>query len=207
MENRTLKAVKRTKTGKNENNRLRAAGKVPANVIGNGETTPITLDEKDVIHLINSGVRQSSQINLDTEGEKHAVFIKELQRFPVSGAVRHIDLYKLTPGKKIITRIAIETTGTAKGSKLGGRFEHLLHEVVVKTTPEDMLEVISLDVTNLGIGDTIKISDLDKKPSWEVMINGDPIIASVIKTKAMIAAERAEAMEKSNEGKDKKKGK
>ena len=195
MEKRELKSVKRTGTGKNECNRLRQAGKVPGNIIGDGKSTPISLDEKELLSLVNSGIRQSTLINLDTDGEQSTVYIKELQRFPESGGFRHVDFYRVTPGKMIKTKIAITTEGVAKGSKVGGRFEHLIHEIVVKTTPEEMREVINLEVSGMDIGDTIKVSTLDTPKGWEIMVNGDPIIAHVIKTKALIAQERSEAKE------------
>ena len=195
MEKRTLKAEKRTLTGKNECNRLRASGKVPGNIIGSGESTPISIDDKELTLLVNSGIRQSTLIELDTNGESSTVYVKELQRAPESGDVRHVDFYKVTPGKKIKTKIAITVTGVAKGSKLGGRFEHLIHEIIVKTTPEDLKEVIDIDVNDMNIGDSVKISTLDVPKSWEILINGDPIVVHVIKTKALIAAERTDSQE------------
>jgi len=202
MEKRALNATKRSLTGKNECNRLRVTGKVPCNIIGSGKSTPISIDEKDLTILVNSGIRQSSLIEMDMEGEKSTVYIKEMQRFPESGRFRHVDFFQVTPGKKIKTKIAITTSGVAKGSKLGGRFEHLLHEIIVKTTPEDLKEVVDIDINEMNIGDAIKVSTLDTPKSWEIMINGDPIIAHVIKTKALIAQERSEA-----EGKEPVKGK
>jgi len=195
MEKRVLKSVKRQATGKNECNRIRQSGKVPGNIIGEGKSTPIAVDEKEMIHLVNSGIRQSTLIELDTDGEKSTVYIKELQRFPATGGFQHVDFFKVTPGKKITTKIAITTSGVAKGSKLGGRFEHLIHELVVKTTPEEMKEVIDLDVSEMNIGDSIKVSNLDVPKNWEIMVNGDPIITHVIKTKALLAAERSDGKE------------
>lgn len=203
MEKRAIKTTKRSTTGKNECNRLRVSGKVPGNIIGSGKSVPISLDEKELTRLINSGIRQSTLIEMDTEGESSTVYIKELQRFPETGRFRHVDFYKVTPGKKITTKIAITTTGVAKGSKVGGRFEHLIHELIVKTTPEDIMEVVELDVTNMEIGDAIKVSTLNVPKNWEIIINGDPIIAHVAKTKALIAAEKTDKVEAKPAGKKK----
>ena len=130
---------------------------------------------------------------MEMEGEgKVAVFVKEIQRFPATNRVRHIDFYKVTPGKKITAKVGVKTTGVAKGSKAGGQFEHLIHELKIKSVPEDLKDLIVVDVTELGVGDSIKVSQLDVPKSWEIITNGDPIVTSVNVTKAILAAERSE---------------
>ncbi|HMV42954.1 MAG TPA: hypothetical protein PKD50_10495, partial [Leptospiraceae bacterium] len=80
----------------------------------------------------------------------------------------------------------------AKGSKSGGQFEHLIHELKIKSTPEDLKDLIVVDVTDLEVGQSIKVSQLNVPKSWEILINGDPIVTSVNVTKAILAAERNE---------------
>ena len=106
--------------------------------------------------------------------------------------MRHIDFYKVTPGKKITAKVGVRTTGVAKGSKAGGQFEHLIHELKIKSVPEDLKDLIVVDVTELEVGQSIKVSQLDVPKSWEIITNGDPIVTSVNVTKAILAAERSE---------------
>ncbi|MBP7280613.1 MAG: 50S ribosomal protein L25/general stress protein Ctc [Leptospiraceae bacterium] len=193
MSRLTVKATKRSSVGKNENNRLRAKGFVPINVIYNGKSIPGSVDETEVNKVINSGIRSATLLDMEMEGEgKVAVFVKEIQRFPATNRVRHIDFYKVTPGKKITAKVGVKTTGVAKGSKAGGQFEHLIHELKIKSVPEDLKDLIVVDVTELGVGDSIKVSQLDVPKSWEIITNGDPIVTSVNVTKAILAAERSE---------------
>lgn len=187
-----IKVSKREETGKNENNRLRAKGFIPVNIISNGKSTLGSILEADWSKIMNSGIRPATMIDLETGTGKVRAFIKEMQREPGTNQVRHIDFYQLTPGKKITTKVSVLTTGVAKGSKAGGQFSHFIHEVKVKSTPEDLIDHIVIDVTELGVGDMIKISQLQVPKSWEILVNGDPIVTSVIKTKALIAAERNE---------------
>ncbi|EQA35292.1 ribosomal protein L25, Ctc-form [Leptospira inadai serovar Lyme str. 10] len=187
---------KRTETGKNVNNRLRASGMVPINIIGSGKASSGAVNEKELDKLVHSGIRQSTLIDLEIEGEgTHKVYVKEIQRFPEIDRIRHVDFYKVEPGKKIITKIGVRTEGLAKGSKMGGQFDHLIHEIRVKTIPEDLLESLVIDVSDLDVGDSIKVSQLKVPASWEILVNGDPIVASVLKTKALLAQERADAKE------------
>lgn len=193
MSRLTVKATKRTTIGKNENNRLRAKGLVPINVIFNGKSIPGSVDETEINKIINSGIRSATLLDMEMEGEgKSPVFVKEIQRFPATNRVRHIDFYKVTPGKKITAKVGVRTTGVAKGSKSGGQFEHLIHELKIKSIPEDLKDLIIVDVTNLEIGQSIKVSQLDVPKSWEIITNGDPIVTSVNVTKAILAAERSE---------------
>ncbi len=202
MSKQLIKVVKRSSTGKNENNRLRAKGFVPVNILSNGKATSGSVDESEINKVISSGIRSATLLDLQYEGEPAAsVFVKEIQRFPATNQIRHIDFYKVTPGKKILARIAIKTSGVAKGSKAGGQFEHLIHEIKVKSTPEDLIDLITIDVTNMEIGQSIKISQLDVPKGWEIITNGDPIVTSVNITKAILAAERSEKTEKEGKGK------
>ncbi len=192
MEKFTLKAQTRKETGKGPVRRLRTQGLVPANIIGGGQSRSTSVSEKEVQKLIDSGIRKASLIDLQIDGASEKVFVKEIQRFPHTGQIRHIDFYRVTPGKKIAATVAIQTEGIAKGSKAGGQFEHLLHEIKIKSTPEDLKDVLVVDVTHLEIGMSIKVSNLPVPKSWEILVNGDPIVTSVHKTKAILAQERAE---------------
>lgn len=201
MEKISIKAQPRTTTGKGPARRMRVAGLVPANIIGNGEATSASVVEKEIQKLIDSGIRKATLIEVELDGKKENVFVKEIQRFPHTGQIRHIDFFKVTPGKKILTTVAVKTTGVAKGSKAGGQFEHLIHELRVKSTPEDLVDVITVDVTGLDVGMSIKVSELPTPKSWDIIINGDPIVTSCNKTKAILAAERAEKADAENAAK------
>ncbi len=201
MKELSIKVNKRTETGKNENNRLRRKGYIPVNIISNGEATSGSVVYSEMEKILKSGIRPATLIELDVEGEKHKAYVKEIQRTPGSGEVRHVDFYKVTPGKKIIAKVGIVTKGIAKGSKAGGQFVHIIHELKVKSAPEDLQDVITLDVSDLDIGQAIKVNDLPVPKSWEILINGNPIVTSVNKTKAILAAERSEKLAQAKEAK------
>ncbi|MCZ8341401.1 MAG: 50S ribosomal protein L25/general stress protein Ctc [Leptospira sp.] len=201
MEKISIKAKPRTTKGKGPSRRLRVDGLVPANIIGSGQATSASVVEKEIQKLIDSGIRKATLIDLELDGKTERVFVKEVQRFPHTGQIRHIDFFKVTPGKKILTTVAIKTSGVAKGSKAGGQFEHLIHEIKVKSTPEDLVDVLTIDVSHLDVGMSIKVSELPCPKSWEILVNGDPIVTSCNKTKAILAAERAEKAEAEKGGK------
>jgi len=205
MSNFKIKVSKRSETGKNENNRLRSSGKVPVNIISNGKSVLGMIDKSEINKILDAGIRPATLITIEMEGESapSQVFVKEIQRFPATNDIRHIDFYRVTPGRKIRAKVGIQTTGQAKGSKAGGQFVHLIHEIKVKSIPEDLKDLLVLDVTNLEIGQSIKVSELPVPKSWEILVNGDPIVTSVNKTKAILAAERSEKLADKDKGKAK----
>lgn len=205
MEKLQIKLTKRSEVGKNANNRLRASGNLPVNIIWEGNSIPAAVSEREVEHILNSGIRPATLIAMDMEGENGEVFVKEVQRTPGTNRIRHIDFYRVTPGKKITAKVGIITRGVAKGVKSGGMFEHLIHEIKVKSTPEDLKDVIEIDVTPLGVGDSIKVKDISTPDSWEILVNGNPIVTSVNITKSMLAQERAAKAEAEEAAKGKKK--
>jgi large subunit ribosomal protein L25 len=211
METILVKTTQRSEseTGKGFNRRLRASGMIPINVIGNGKSVLASVNEKDMNKIIDSGIRQATLLNLEIGSNTEKVFVKEIQRFPHTGQIRHIDFYKVTPGRKITTRVAIETKGVAKGSKTGGQFDHIVKQIKIKSIPEDLKDIITIDVTDLDVGDMIKVSQLPVPKSWEIIVNGDPIVVSVMKTRALLAQEKADKDAAASKGKadGKKKGK
>jgi large subunit ribosomal protein L25 len=180
-----IKIYNRTETGKNENNRLRKDGKVPVNIISNGKSTPGAVIASEINKVLDSGIRPASLITVEMEGESATsqVFVKEIQRFPATNEVRHIDFYRVTPGRKIKAKIGIQTTGQAKGSKSGGQFVHLIHEISVKSIPEDLKDLLILDVTNLEIGQSIKVSELPVPKAGKYSSMVTPLLLLLIKPK------------------------
>lgn len=177
---RTLNSKPRSSTGKNEMNRLRTAGFIPGNLISDGKSIPISFAEADFQKLLSGGLRQSSFFDVKLEGgDDSRVYVKEIQRHPVTGKVLHVDLYRITPGRQIALSVAIETRGVSKGVKAGGAMEHFIRGVKIRANPESVKEVIEVDVSNLDVGASLHLSDLDIPKDWDVRMPGDPIVIKV----------------------------
>ena len=142
--------------------RSRVAGKIPANLIGSGKSEALEVDGKDFERLLQSGLRQSSEIQLAVDGDSAVkVLAKEIQRHPVSGAVLHIDQYRINPDQKLRVNVPVETKGYARGVKAGGALEHYIRQLRVRTPPGSLKEKIEVDITNLQVGGQIHLKDLD----------------------------------------------
>lgn len=183
-----IKGRVRTSKGKNAAGRDRRAGLIPANLIFGGESHPISVETSVFNKLLQSGLRQSSIINLSIEGGEasvaaNRVIVKEIQREPVSGAVRHIDFYRLETGKKVLVKVSVELQGSAKGVKAGGAMEHYIRTLKVRATPESLQDIIPVEVSNLDVGEAMFLQDLPIPSDWDVVMEGNPIICRIARSR------------------------
>lgn len=188
-----LNSELRKDTGKSIAGRLRRDGKIPGNVISDGKSTVITIDNAEFQRVMQAGLRSSSVIQLDIAGSDASgkVIVKELQREPVSGRVLHVDFYRITPGRKTLMTVPVEVSGQSKGVKAGGALEQYISKLKVRATPETFKEIIHVDVTNLGVSEGVTLSQLDIPSEWEVLLQGDPIIVRIARSR-MTKAETTE---------------
>ncbi|MEQ9362795.1 MAG: 50S ribosomal protein L25 [Leptospirales bacterium] len=180
-----LNSELRKETGKGVVGRMRRDGKIPGNVIADGKSTVITIDNAEFQKVMQAGLRTSSVIQLDIAGSDASgkVIVKELQREPVSGRVLHVDFYRITPGRKTLMTVPVEVTGQSKGVKAGGALEQYISRLKVRATPETFKEIIHVDVTNLGVSEGVTLSQLDIPSEWEILLQGDPIIVRIARSR------------------------
>lgn len=161
----TLNAEKREVEGKGASRRLRRlAGKVPAIVYG-GKSKPqmIQVAHKDLIHHLENEAFYSHIISLVVDGKAESVILKDLQRHPAKAQVLHADFQRVVKGQKMTVRIPLHfvNEASAKGVKQGGGIvSHLLTDLEINVLPKDLPEYIEVDVAELGLGETLHISDL-----------------------------------------------
>jgi len=190
---RILACKERKVTGKNEMNRLRAAGYIPGNIISGGQATSVSFLEKEFSKMLAGGLRQASLFDLEVEGgAKSRVFVKEIQRHPVNGRVMHVDFYRVIPGQKTLVRVAVETSGVARGIKAGGALEHFIRVLKVKSSPENMQDVVSVDISDLDVGQSLYLEDLKLPAEWDILLRGNPIVLKIAQSRLSRTADPAE---------------
>jgi large subunit ribosomal protein L25 len=186
----TLEAVKREGRGKNEANRLRASGQIPAVVYGTRreskapEGVAVAVDPKAVLRILHSDSGANTLINLKFEGAESRVMVKEYQLDPVTHALLHADFYQLAMDKAIVVPVPIHLLGEAKGVKLqGGIVDFVTREIEVECLPTDIPEHIDVDVTELSLHESIRVRDLAQSPKWKPITDGDTMIVHVVTIK------------------------
>ena len=161
MEKTKLKASERKDFTKSTIKRFRKEGMIPG-VFYSKNNTPIHINVVD--RTINPLVftAKTHLISLELEGhEEYECIIKDVQFDPVTDRVIHFDLLGLTKGEKIVLEIPVQLIGTPVGVKEGGVIQHVMHKIEVECLPRNIPEHISIDVTELKLGDSIHIGDLN----------------------------------------------
>ena len=183
-----LEAVKRTTRGKNEARRLRAAGKIPATLYGaqkaGDQPAPesVTIDPKPFMRILHSKSGLNTLITLKLEGASDTrVLVKNVQLDPITHHPLHADLYRVNMDRKIQVTVPIHLTGESRGVKQdGGVLDFVHREIEVETLPANIPDSIEVDVTDLGIGDSVHVRDLAANAAWTPLSDPDMMIVHVV---------------------------
>jgi len=178
-----LAVEKRSTIGKGEARRSRAEGRIPAVVYGAGKpNVPISVDRKALSDAFRGGAGENAIFLLKLSGSdqsRHAM-IREMQRDPVSRKPMHIDFVRVLMDVKIKVEVPIEVVGIAKGVKTDqGILDVVTREIEIECLPTDIPAHIPVDVTELAIGDAIRISDLKPVPGVTIVDNPEKVVLHV----------------------------
>ena len=117
--------------------------------------------------------------------------VKEIQHHPLSGQMLHVDFQEVAEDQKVLVSIPVETTGEPVGVKIGGgTLEHVLFNVKVRATPRNLPDGIVIDVSNLEVGNTIHIGEIQAPEGVEILGNKEIPVVTV--AAPVVAAETAE---------------
>lgn len=178
-----VKAEKRETRGKNENRRLRAVGKIPVVVYGGGtESLAATAELKELAAILRTDSGVNTVFSLDIAGEGiNDVIFQHRQIDPVRGRLIHADLRRFAKGEKIEMTVPIHLTGHAAGLQdEGAVLTQVMREIKVLCEPANTPDSIDVDVTNLGAGESIHVSDLKIAAGIEIHDAPDTVIATIV---------------------------
>ncbi len=198
-----IEASIRNETGKGVARKLRRSGRIPGVIYGS-KTEPIPLSvnmfEFNRLLFLAKGEQMLITMNIKDNGNsiQKLAMIKDLQLHPVNDQVQHIDFYEIFMDEPVTVEVPIAAKGKAKGVDEGGTMEFLQRTVEVSCLPMAIPNVIEVDVSDLGIGDALHVSDLT--PPEGVTITDDPetTIITVVGA-APTEAEELEAAEEAAE--------
>lgn len=192
MEVINLAAAKRA-AGKTETKQVRREGNVPAVVYGSEEEPmPIKVAELDLRPLIFTDVFHRVSVNVDDKS--YECILKDVDFHPVTDRVRHADFQVLHPGQEIKLSIPVHFEGTAIGQKEGGLTQTFVNEITIKALPKDLPSFFVVDISELRIGDSVMVKDLDRE-GIEILTPSDQTLVTVTVPRAIIELEEAEAAE------------
>jgi large subunit ribosomal protein L25 len=192
-----LSAQPRSERGKGWARKLRAQGRIPAVVYGHGETTrPLSVDARELERLFSQIQRENTVINLRIEGEAEVkALVREVQSHAYRGYILHVDFYQIHAGESITVEVPIRLEGTPAGVRLGGILQHTLNELPIRCSADQIPEAITVDVSGLGINESVHVSELQLPEGVEVLVDGDRSVCSVGAPTVAAAEQPAEVVE------------
>jgi large subunit ribosomal protein L25 len=194
MEDIKLIARKRDSRGSSNARRLRNSGSLPGVVYGEGkEADVVEIDTHIFEQLLHHHTSETIITTIELEGEGEVqVLVKDVQRHPTTGDVMHVDLVKIVAGQVIHVDIMLNFVGEAAGVKEGGLLEQVMHSIPIECLPKDLVESIEVDVSEMGIGNTMCISDLNLSSAFTPLVEEDAIVVAVAEPRLEEAEEAAE---------------
>jgi large subunit ribosomal protein L25 len=178
-----LKAQPRAETGKEAARKLRAAGRIPAVIYGKEmESRGLSLDLQETEYLFQRISVENTILDLVIEGEKEPVqtLIREIQSHPHKPGLLHVDFLRIQKGVAVEVEIPVSLEGVPVGVReAGGILEQVINELRVKCIPSKIPEVLSVDVTGLGVGDSLHVYDIDFGEGVDLLVDPERTICSV----------------------------
>lgn len=201
MEAVNITANERTRIGSAAAKVVRSEGKVPAVIYSDGDAIHISVDPKDIKPLVYTPKFKVAQI--EAKGSNYKCILKDVQFHPQTDEILHVDFQQLIDGVSIKVQVPVELNGIAEGVKGGGKLYQKLRKVKIKTTAENLIDKVSLDVSHLLLGDSVRIRDIADLDGVQIMNASGIPIASVETPRALrsIQAEEAE-LEEGEEGEE-----
>ena len=196
MEEVTLVADVGRPVGKSAARKIRRDGKVPAIVYGLGsDPEPVAVPSRELQHILAGAGGANTLINLDLSGREELVLARQVVRHPVRHTLVHVDLIRVRRDQAVSAEVPIHLTGEAQGTKDGGLLEQDTFTLSIEAKPGDLPAGISADISALGIGDQLIVSDLKLPPG--VITTQDPgdLVAHVSAPRGLDLPEEAEAAE------------
>ena len=182
----------RANLGKKATKEVRKNGLVPCVMYGekrdeNGlpVATHFVVNEKEINKIYFTPHVYLVNINID--GVEHKAIVKEVQCHPVKDNVLHVDFYEVVANRPIVVGVPIAPKGLAEGVRAGGKLMAMIRKINVKATYDLIPEKLDIDVTNLGLGKSIKVGDLSFE-GLELVTHKEVIVCTVKMTRAAMGA-------------------
>lgn len=193
-----LSGTPRESVGKKDAKKLRKEGRVPCVLYGGKDQVQFSIPEKEFKPLVFTP--HTFLIELEISGKVYNCILQDIQFHPVSDKILHVDFLQTFEDKAVTISIPLNYTGVSKGILKGGRLFRKYRKLNVSALPGDLPDEILVDITNLNIGDGIKISNLER-PNLTFLDPPLSIAVAVKSARALVDEdEEVEGEEEGEEG-------
>jgi large subunit ribosomal protein L25 len=198
----TLLADTGRPTGSRPSNRLRAEGRIPAVVYGQGmDPVAVSVDRRELRQALSGPAGVNALISLTVAGETHPTIVKQLDRHPLRRTVTHVDFLKVNLDEDIEVAVPLTLLGEAKAVlSEGGLVDRAVDTITVRTRPNTVPNELPIDVSAMNIGDVLRLSDLEVPAGVELVDDPDMPIVTALGQAAEEEPEPVEGEEEAAEG-------
>jgi large subunit ribosomal protein L25 len=176
----TLAAEPRAGSGRGEARRLRRSGRVPAVAYGAGlDARPVSVDGLELYHALRTDAGLNALIRLHIEGDVHLTLARELQRHPVRREILHVDFVAVDRNRTVTVDVPIHLDGHSPGADQGGVVDQVQFTAAVEVLPLEVPDGITLDISDMQIGDVKRLADLPLPDGVSLLDDPDRTVVSV----------------------------
>ena len=176
-----LAVQNRTLLGSAESRRLRKQGLIPGVLYGREDPVSISIAERDLRAALTTKGGLNAVLDVVVEnGKTHSSVLKEFQRDAVRGHITHVDLQEVRLDQPIHATVPLTLHGESAGVKEGGVLSQVTNELNVEALPMEVPEHLEADVSEMHIGDTLRLSAL-KAPAGVTLLDDleETVLATV----------------------------
>ena len=167
---------------------IRKNGGVPCVLYGGEEIVHFTVPNEGLRNLVYTP--HIYVVNLDIDGKKVNAILKDIQFHPVKDTILHVDFYQIDESKPIVMEVPVKLEGLAEGVKAGGKLALQMRKIKVKALYNVIPERLVINVSNLGLGKTIKVGELSYE-GLELITAKEAVVCAVKLTRAARGAQAA----------------
>lgn len=184
-----LAVASREANGKGPSRQLRMAGRIPGVIYGAGEPQKVSLDYREFERLIKGGA-EKALLDLKKDGDNNVgvAILREIQKDPVTRRYLHVDLYSIRMDQENVFEVAVQGHGTPVGVREGGILETHLRKISVRCLPANLPTSFDVDITGLGGGQTLHVSDLPLTEGVTLVTDGGEVLFTVTQVRGEKAA-------------------
>ena len=182
MDQIRIKAEVRTEKGTGAVRRLRRSGMIPGSVMKmkKGGTELIKLPAHDFMMAMRGRASKQLLVTLDMNGTDMPALMREMQNDVLAGTPIHVDFSEVSLTEKVRVTVPVYLTGESIGVKIGGGvLEQVLRSIDVECLPADIAEKFEIDVSKLGLDQTLFVRDLNLGDKFTVVTRGELALAVV----------------------------
>jgi large subunit ribosomal protein L25 len=192
-----LTVSERTDLGSAESRRLRKQGLIPGVLYGQqSKPVAIAVAERDLRTALTgrSGMHSVLDVTVDG-GSSHSAILKEFQVSKVRGKLTHVDLQEVRLDQPIQTAVAVRLIGEPVGVKEGGVLSQVTNEVRIEALPLEIPEHLDIDVSEMQIGDTLRLSELKVPDNVTLLDNPEETVLASVAIPAVFEEPEVEVAE------------